>query len=47
MMTSLPKTTSVMDTCTRRRAEAAAYADCTKSQMMAMLGWTDPKMPAL
>lgn len=27
-------------------AEAAAYADCTESQMMAMFGWTDPKMPA-
>jgi hypothetical protein len=25
----------------------AAYADCTESQMMAMFGWTDPKMPAL
>jgi hypothetical protein len=24
----------------------AAYADCTESQMMAMFGWTDPKMPA-
>ena len=21
-----------------------AYADCTESQMMAMFGWTDPKM---
>jgi hypothetical protein len=28
------------------RAEVAAYADCTESQMMAMFGWTDPKMPA-
>jgi integrase len=27
-------------------AEVAAYADCTESQMMAMFGWTDPKMPA-
>lgn len=26
--------------------EVAAYANCTKSQMMAMFGWTDPKMPA-
>jgi hypothetical protein len=23
-----------------------AYAECTESQMMAMVGWTDPKMPA-
>jgi hypothetical protein len=30
----------------KARAEAAAYADCTESQMMAMFGWTDPKMPA-
>jgi len=30
----------------RRRRGAAAYADCTESQMMAMFGWTDPKMPA-
>jgi hypothetical protein len=30
----------------KARAEVAAYADCTKSQMMAMFGWTDPKMPA-
>jgi integrase len=30
----------------KTRAEAAAYADCTESQMMAMFGWTDPKMPA-
>jgi hypothetical protein len=29
-----------------RRVEVAAYAECTKSQMMAMFGWTDPKMPA-
>ena len=29
-----------------KRAEVAAYADCTQSQMMAMFGWTDPKMPA-
>jgi hypothetical protein len=28
------------------RAEVAAYADCTESQMMAMFGRTDPKMPA-
>jgi hypothetical protein len=28
------------------RAELAAYAECTESQMMAMFGWTDPKMPA-
>jgi hypothetical protein len=27
-------------------AEVAAYADCTESRMMAMFGWTDPKMPA-
>lgn len=27
-------------------AELAAYTDCTESQMMAMFGWTDPKMPA-
>ena len=30
----------------KARAEAAAYADYTESQMMAMFGWTDPKMPA-
>ncbi|MGJ4942506.1 hypothetical protein ACQR1W_18165 [Bradyrhizobium sp. HKCCYLS1011] len=30
----------------KARAEVAAYADCTESQMMAMCGWTDPKMPA-
>lgn len=30
----------------KARAEVAAYADCTESQMMAMLGSTDPKMPA-
>ena len=30
----------------KARAEVAAYADCTASQMMAMFGWTDPKMPA-
>jgi hypothetical protein len=30
----------------KARAEVAAYADCTESQMMAMSGWTDPKMPA-
>lgn len=30
----------------KARAEVAAYADCTDSQMMAMFGWTDPKMPA-
>jgi hypothetical protein len=29
----------------KARAEVAAYADCTESQMMAMFGWTDPKMP--
>jgi hypothetical protein len=29
-----------------RLAEVAAYSDCTESQMMAMFGWTDPKMPA-
>jgi hypothetical protein len=27
-------------------AEVAAYADCTESQMMAMFGWTAPKMPS-
>jgi integrase len=30
----------------KARAEVAAYADCTESQMMAMFGWTYPKMPA-
>ncbi|WP_426615538.1 hypothetical protein [Bradyrhizobium sp. McL0616] len=30
----------------KARAELAAYADGTGSQMMAMFGWTDPKMPA-
>lgn len=30
----------------KARAEVAAYADCTESQMMAMFGWTNPKMPA-
>jgi hypothetical protein len=30
----------------KARAEVAAYADCTESQMMAMFGWTAPKMPA-
>jgi integrase len=30
----------------KTRAEATAYADCTEAQMMAMFGWTDPKMPA-
>ena len=30
----------------KARVEVAAYADCTESQMMAMFGWTDPKMPA-
>ena len=30
----------------KARAEVAAYADCTESQMMAMFGWRDPKMPA-
>ena len=30
----------------KARAEVAAYADCTESQMMAMFGWADPKMPA-
>ena len=29
----------------KARAEVAAYADCTESQMMAMFGWTDPKCP--
>jgi hypothetical protein len=32
--------------CAKRGAEVAAYADCTESQMLAMFGWTDPKMPA-
>ena len=26
----------------KARAEVAAYADCTESQMMAMFGWTAP-----
>lgn len=30
----------------KARAEVAAYADCAESQMMAMFGSTDPKMPA-
>jgi hypothetical protein len=30
----------------KARAEVTAYADCTESQMMAMFGWADPKMPA-
>jgi len=30
----------------KTRAEAPAYAECTEAQMMAMFGWTDPKMPA-
>jgi hypothetical protein len=30
----------------KARAAVAAYADCTESQMMAMFGWTDPKMSA-
>ena len=30
----------------KARAEVAAYADCTESQMMPMVGCTDPKMPA-
>ncbi|RZN30461.1 tyrosine-type recombinase/integrase [Bradyrhizobium sp. Leo121] len=30
----------------KARAEVAAYAECTEAQMMAMFGWTDPKMPA-
>jgi hypothetical protein len=30
----------------KARAEVAAYADCTESQMMAMFGRTDPKTPA-
>lgn len=30
----------------KARAEVAAYADCTESQMMAMFGWNAPKMPA-
>jgi hypothetical protein len=33
-----------------RRAQGprggCAYVDCTESQMMAMFGWIDPKMPA-
>ena len=28
----------------KARAEVAAYADGIESQMMAMFGWTDPKM---
>ena len=28
----------------KARAEVAAYASCTESQMMTMFGWTDPKM---
>src|ERR1700722_1972383 len=30
----------------KARAEVAAYAECTESQMMAMFGWTDAKMRA-
>ena len=30
----------------KARAEVAAYADCTESQMMAMFGGTVQKMPA-
>jgi hypothetical protein len=30
----------------KARAEVAASADCTESQMMAMFGLTNPKMPA-
>jgi integrase len=30
----------------KARAEVAAYADCTESQMMAMFGWTAARMPA-
>ena len=30
----------------KARAEVAAYSECTEAQMMAMFGWTDPKMPA-
>jgi integrase len=30
----------------KARAEVAVYADCTESQVMAMFGWTDLKMPA-
>ena len=30
----------------KARAEVAAYAECTESQMMAMFGWRDQKMPA-
>jgi len=30
----------------KARAKVVAYADCTESQMMAMFGWTAPKMPA-
>jgi hypothetical protein len=31
----------------KARAEDAAYSQCTEAEMMAMFGWTDPKMPAL
>src|SRR5262249_13653533 len=30
-----------------RRAEVAAYSECTEAQMMAMFGWRDHKMPSL
>ena len=30
----------------KAHAEVVAYADCTESQMMAMFGWTAPKVPA-
>jgi hypothetical protein len=32
--------------CARREPRSLLNADCTESQMMAMFGWTDPKMPA-
>lgn len=30
----------------KAKASRETGADCTESQMMAMFGWTDPKMPA-
>lgn len=30
----------------KARTEVAAYSEYTEAQMMAMFGWTDPKMPA-
>jgi hypothetical protein len=30
----------------KRALRSPAYAECTASQMMAMFGWTDPKVPA-